>query len=336
MNPLTLCGVPVKRVSSDRYLGDQVAGSLSESVALTIDKRRGLAEHSGYEIRTIIDDCRSEVTGGLTTGLLLWEMSVIPMLMNNAECWLQMNDSTLKLLNSIQNNFLKCLMAVGQGCPTPSLYWSTGTLLMVNRILQKKCLFVHHLATLPPDSLAREVFELQNHFHLPSLMDECNSFIETFCHQKIENFTKNQWKKMVKRKIVEKNRQDLLDQMKGYQKIDYSTHENEPFKIQQYLQQMKLSQARLKFKIDCFMTPTVKLNFLNNDQFRRENYTCWDCSNIDSQAHVKICKEYEEFRRGKNLDCDTDLVRYFQQVIGKRQATLGLVGQNDVQVGQTD
>ena len=105
-------------------------------------------------------------------------------------------------------------------------------------------------------------------------------------------------------------------------KIDYKQLENDPFQAQPYLSNMKLSQARLRFKLNSFMTPTVKINFMSNEQYRRENYSCWDCASIDTQSHIKTCFSYEELRRGKDLEDDVDLVNYFQQLIDKRQSSM--------------
>ena len=69
------------------------------------------------------------------------------------------------------------------------------------------------------------------------------------------------------------------------------------------------------------MTPTVKLNFKNDIHFRKENYKCWICPNLDSQAHIQICDGYEKFRRGKDLSKEEDLVSFFQLVISERQAS---------------
>ena len=57
-NPPSLFGEPVKLVSSESYLGDQIGDSVSSSITLTIDKREGLAKKSIFEIKNIMEDCR--------------------------------------------------------------------------------------------------------------------------------------------------------------------------------------------------------------------------------------------------------------------------------------
>ena len=38
-----------------------------------------------YEIKALIEDCRAEVVGGIIAGLEIWEVTVIPYLMNNSD-----------------------------------------------------------------------------------------------------------------------------------------------------------------------------------------------------------------------------------------------------------
>jgi hypothetical protein len=50
-------------------------------------------------------------------------------------------------LDGLQNLFYRVLLQVPAGCPKPMLYWDVKGLLMANRILKKKLLFLHHVAT---------------------------------------------------------------------------------------------------------------------------------------------------------------------------------------------
>ena len=77
-----------------KYLGDWIASSgLGDCVAMTVKKRKGAALMANHEIRTVVDDCRSLVCGGLATGLELWELGVLPQLLFNAECWFEMTNA---------------------------------------------------------------------------------------------------------------------------------------------------------------------------------------------------------------------------------------------------
>ena len=77
-----------------------------------------------YETRSIIEDCRSMLTGGLSAGVTIWESSIVPKLLYNSECWLEISKSSLQQLESVQLQFMRVLLAVGQRCSKPHC---TGT-----------------------------------------------------------------------------------------------------------------------------------------------------------------------------------------------------------------
>ena len=113
----------MKQGTQAKYLGDWLTcHGLSDSVTITVKKRKGLVSLSIYEIRSVIEDCRSQVCGGLSAGLDIWELAVIPKLLYNSDCWMDISSDTLKELEDIQLTFYRCLLAVVSGCPLPSLY----------------------------------------------------------------------------------------------------------------------------------------------------------------------------------------------------------------------
>ena len=105
-------------------------GGLAASAALTVDKRSSLVTRAIYEIRCVVDDCRTHIVGGITAGIDLWEVAVLPMLLNNSECWLELSHKTIEQLEKLQFDFLRTLLAVGSGCPNLFLLSETGLLLM--------------------------------------------------------------------------------------------------------------------------------------------------------------------------------------------------------------
>ena len=121
-------------------------------------------------------DCRAHVTGGLVSGLDMWEVAIIPALLYNAETWQDMHQKTVDELERIQLQFLRATLAVGTGCPIPLLYSETGTILMEYRILQKKLTFLHHIENLPDTALAKEVLSVQVDQGLPGIYNECRQF----------------------------------------------------------------------------------------------------------------------------------------------------------------
>ena len=138
----------------------------------------------------MVEDSRSHVCGGLTAGLDIWEMAVIPMILNNSDCWVEMSPKTILELEKLQLMFYRSLLAVGSGCPIPSLYWETGGMMMKYRIIKRKLLFLHHVATLPSDSLAKEILEVQTRLSVPGLVQECQEWLIRFEIVKLEKIFK--------------------------------------------------------------------------------------------------------------------------------------------------
>ena len=93
----------------------------------------------------------------------------------------------------------------------------------------------------------------------------------------------------------------------------------ETFEVKPYIKNLHLSEARDKFRLRSFMTRTVKLNFVSDKKFAAEEWSCWHCTKIDSQTHIRICPAYQHLRDNKDLDKDHDLVVYFREVIKLRE-----------------
>ena len=119
---MELCGNKMKENDSIKYLGDYIScKGLKDSISVTVARRKGVVAKASYEIKSVVEDFRSHTVGGLMAGLDLWEMAVIPMIMYNTEPWQEIHTATIKALENMQFEFLRCLFAVGSGCPRPIL-----------------------------------------------------------------------------------------------------------------------------------------------------------------------------------------------------------------------
>jgi hypothetical protein len=125
------------------------------------------------------------------------------------------------------------------------------------------------------------------------------------------------------------NKDAILKQMqKPYKKIRYEDHVNEKFQTKGYFKMLNISQARMRFKLNSGMTPTVRMNFPSDTEFTKQLWTCSGCTSgetggevvgcRDTQTHIMVCPGYADIRQDKNLSEDKDLVTYFSEVIKKR------------------
>ena len=138
------------------YLGEIISSKgLSLSNKVTIDKRFGVANKSVYEIKSIVEDTRNFQPGGILLAFEIWEKAVIPALLYNSDCWIDISNECIKKLNSLQESFYRAILNIGVGCPKPALYFFTRGVTMKNRITLKNIKFMHHVVHLEEDSLAK-------------------------------------------------------------------------------------------------------------------------------------------------------------------------------------
>ena len=90
----------MKRKECDKWLGDYLhcLGN-KQSIVTKVKKPYGLAISSIMDIKNIVEDTRSSVTGGLSTALEMYELCIIPFLQNNSEVWDNLPKEALELLD---------------------------------------------------------------------------------------------------------------------------------------------------------------------------------------------------------------------------------------------
>ena len=76
--------INVKCKVADKYLGDMIhLDGLSASVEATISDGIGRITAATHEIKAVLDDFRLHAEGGMMGAWDLWNMAVVPRLMNN-------------------------------------------------------------------------------------------------------------------------------------------------------------------------------------------------------------------------------------------------------------
>ena len=255
--PLLLGGTNLKQVEAERYLGCWLAGTAAQSVAVTVTKRLGPAYEALYQARSVVSDSRAGAVGGVTVMLDIFEMSIIPMLTFGCETWHPLPKKTLKDLEKFSNSALKAVFGLPKtGAPMASMYIDTAMCLMKNRILRQQILFIHHLATLPDNCLAKEYYIVQKTQKLPGVVTMCQDILNEYKLDSIEKYSKYQFQKIVKNIIFNKNKAEIFEWARGYKKIDFDRCSNETFERKAYLSSLNVADARLFFRIKYFLVPT--------------------------------------------------------------------------------
>ena len=307
----------------DDYLGDVLhEGGLAKCVEATVAKRFGRIFSNIIEISSILEDYRVETVGGLKSGLDIFEMAILPSLLNNSDVWIEIDDPTIHRLESIQLKMFRQLFAVPDSTPIPILRFELGHTSMKEKIDQRKLNFIYHIKTLERGSLAGEMYDLQVKYDFPGLVSEGKKLISMYRLPDIieENasMTKLAWKRLVREAIQRKSEKDVQTSFSGYSKLSDKGLENENLELKKYIQDMSLRQARINFRIRSNMI-TTKMNMKGSPKFANELWKCDDCLSLDSQSHIMWCPAYAPLREGKSLKSDADLVEYFQAVIKLRE-----------------
>ena len=250
----------MKICDQSKYLGDELKSGISDSIVATITKRKGNVMAAINGIVSLVNDPRANAIGGISLGIDVWEMAILPFLLNSADTWAGIDKKAMKMLDHIHKVFLQRLLQV-KTAPIPLMYWDTGQLLMVNRIIKKKLLLIKHIASLNNNSLAKSVYMQQkNNKNLPGLVDdvreiliECDLSLDM-----METFSRREWKDFVKDFIVSKNKEELLTLMKPYKKINIDELKNEDFELKTYMKSFPVKQALVKFRLRGRVLHTIK------------------------------------------------------------------------------
>ena len=218
-NPPLLCGEKLKVSSQGTYLGDELGLTVSESASLTINKRVGLVKKAIFEIKFIIEDCRSKVIGAINTGMMIWESCIIPFLLNNCSTWLEIRQSDVDKLVKLQNLFLSSLLGI-QNCPAVMMYGDLCVLTIPHRILKEKLILYHHISTLPEQALAHRILDTQERHQLRGLSQEVRPFLSRHQVIDVKSFSKIAWKDFDKHNMSNENRDFLIQWSEKYKKVD--------------------------------------------------------------------------------------------------------------------
>ena len=97
------------------------------------------------------------------------------------------------------------------------------------------------------------------------------------------------------------NEDDLFEKLKNYKKINITEIEGERCELKDYMRQLNLTRARMRFKLRTKMTPAVQMNFRSEKKFANNDWKCVGCTDgwKDTQTHIIHCDGYADLRYGK-------------------------------------
>ena len=266
------------------------------------------------------------MTGGIKSGLLLWNSCVIPSLLKNCSTWMDMKKHDVKRVERVQNLFMNVLLNV-YNCPIPLMMLDLDLLKIPLYLLKEKLLLYHHISCLSEKAVARKILEIQKCLQFGGLHEEVLPFLIENEIVEVTEYSKKEWKKLVKKKIKEMNRKSLLEDSEKYKKIDEFSLAIEEEGVKEYFSQLTLEESRLKFRDRASCLRTCKRQFSserfsNHSKNLKTLFLCENCppgsEKVDVPSHWHSCPGLEIFKFQRDLSQDSGLLSFYQDIIDYR------------------
>ena len=125
--PIIYNGKKLKEKTTEKWLGSVIdARGVKESTITTINERKLRIFTAINETISIIEDSRLNQLGGLRSALDIWNIAIIPALLNNAEVFTILDPRVQKILEDFQSYLLRGLLVLPKSCPIPSLSYESN------------------------------------------------------------------------------------------------------------------------------------------------------------------------------------------------------------------
>ena len=284
----------------------------------TILDREGKIKAAMLEAAAIVDDYRSQCIGGFMVAIDLWELAILPSLINNAGTWTDMSKEAEEKLEERQLYYVRLILHVPVSTPKIPLRWETGLLSMKHRVEREKLMLVHHLKQMEEGSLARQVYDEQIRNNWPGLAEEARTICARLRLEDVNRTecSKNEFKEMILKAVRREDEVWMRDEMEGKTKTkDLVTGS---CLIKDYFSCKSLTKTREIFRIRTNMND-LKGNFKNRYKNTPGEVSCEACGLEDEvNSHIIKCVEYADLRQGKDLSNNGNLVMYFRDVMSRR------------------
>ena len=315
-NPICYNGNPLKEKTSEKWLGDviHVSGNKASTLA-SINERKIRIYNAINEVISIIEDSRINKLGSGSFARKVWELAIVPALINNSDCWEVHNKEVQKELEKFQTAYFRGVLALPKSVPKPSICYEVNLLEMKYRMYSRLLNFMKHVHSSDSSSLCKQVLDEQITNDLPGLAKVAKEIEEEIGISGVfdENVNKLGFKKTVKEACKYANDESIANSISKYKKM--SAIRDEMTKGNDYFCRESLTNVRtlFRFRVDLF---EAKKNFKNKKEYKDENYLCDSCeSEVDENTHVLYCVAYKDLREGKSMNNDEELCQYLQKVL---------------------
>ena len=300
-------GLNASEVTEARYLGDLIRNDRKNlsNIRDRVRKGMGIAAEIHHLLKTISFGVRY-----FDIAKVLREARLINCVLTNAEVWYSLEKKEIADLETIDNLYLRKVLAVPVSVSKESLYLELGLTPISVIIKSRRVMYLHYLANLKKGEMLYQVFESQ--WKYPTKGDWTESvkvdlldFGLTFTLDQLRCISKNSFKRIVKQSTKAYALKYLLNIKEKHSKMK-NLHYTE-LKMQSYFRDPGIPVAEAQ---NIFRFRTRSANFKENMKSMYSDFFCPLCEKEpDSQEHsfrcsavkqkVKIEWQYEDIFQGK-------------------------------------
>ena len=318
-----ICGEFVmKELKEEKWLGDYLAEDLKRSVMLTIKKRAAKTRRAAFEILNIVKDYRAQRIGGFLTSLVLWETCVIPSLIYNCSTWVGIGKEEIKMLEGLQEFFLRMLWGTGPGAPRVALRADTGTRSMESRIWCEKIMLIFHISRLEDGELAKDMLEEQGANNWTGMLKEVKELVKMLRIEdpRVTQSSRRAYKEEVSRACRWKDEAMMKEEMGRMKEKKMRTMYYQNLEMKEYVKKGTLFSTRRTWEVRSHMLDLAG-NYPGHKKYEKTDWKCRACDQQvrEDQEHVTHCEGYEDLKAKADLMNEEELVQFFTRVMERRQ-----------------
>jgi hypothetical protein len=242
-------------------------------------------------------------------------LAIIPSLINNCSTWIGITTSLEKKLEDLQEQFIRLMLEVPVSTPKAALRAETGMLSMKHRVWLAKLSMVLHLRKSKSLGLAKQIYPEQVTQGWAGLAAETRTICAALGIGDVN--TKEVSKNDIIKAVKLHDGGEIREKMERYDKLD-KIKVDDPTVAKRYMETKAIRDCRMIFRI---RTEMMDLKDNMRNRYRATDTNCEACKAHvpESQAHVMECSAYEEFRVGRDLEEDKEMVAFYRDVLLERE-----------------
>ena len=232
------------------------------STLSTINERKHRIYNTINETVAILEDSRLNRLGAMRSAKNIWELAIIPSLLNNSGTW-EIGDKTVVTeLEKFQSYFFQQILQVPNSCPRPGAAYEADLLKMKYRVYGRVLNFIKHVHSHSDTNLSNQILSEQLSNDWPGQAQTAKQIMTELGITGLFDtaVSKSRFKGIVKKACQSRNNESLKEDISGYKKM--KALRDEIVKGNEYFFTENLQNVRtiFRFRMELF---EAKLNFKN-------------------------------------------------------------------------